>query len=387
MLSTACLAHSTIHIYELAVPAMLILIQREFSAGDLSMARIVTVFGLLFGLGALPAGWLVDRIGAKALLLTCLWGSAASVLAMAFSPSLVSFGLAAAGMGTLLSIYHPAGTAMISQIQPNSGKLFAIHGMAGNLGVATAGAIAGGLGQWLGWRGGLVGLSALGFVLGLIVLSLPNPRYRDAASRRGGGRLQDFVLLLSATALMGMVYRGMTTFLPKLFAVAGGDEVTRGTALAGLLTTSTLIIGLAGMWIAGRLLDRGWAPASVFLLGAVMQFPFLVGIGWIYRGALLPLAMGVAFFHFMTQPAGNQLVARLVPPGLRGLGYGIFFFLNFGVGAAGAVLAGWASERFELHGLFPVLALLLVPCALLLLTLRTLMARVPGAPRSGDAPA
>ncbi len=49
-------AHALVHVYELSVPALLILIQRDFLAGDFQMGKVVTLYGLLFGLGSLPAG-------------------------------------------------------------------------------------------------------------------------------------------------------------------------------------------------------------------------------------------------------------------------------------------------------------------------------------------
>jgi MFS family permease len=79
--------------------------------------------------------------------------------------------------------------------------------------------------------------------------------------------------------------------------------------------------------------------------------------------------MGVAFFHFLTQPAGNYMVADFTPPRLRGLGYGIYFFLSFGAGSVGAVLGGWISERAGLGRTFPVLAAVLLPSMLAMLVL------------------
>jgi MFS family permease len=69
----------------------------------------------------------------------------------------------------------------------------------------------------------------------------------------------------------------------------------------------------------------------------------------------------VAFFHFFTQPPANYLVAGFVPPRLRGLGYGVYFFVAFGTGSLGAAFGGWVSERAGLAQAFPALAVLLVP--------------------------
>ena len=141
VLWTTSLSHGLIHVYELAVPALLILIQADFSAGDFTMGRVVTLYGLLFGLGALPAGLLVDRLGSRVLLTVGLWGAAVCMAGMALSPSLGWFATWAGCMGLALSIYHPAGTSLITHSLKISGRVFATHGMVGNLGVAGASVI------------------------------------------------------------------------------------------------------------------------------------------------------------------------------------------------------------------------------------------------------
>jgi MFS family permease len=389
ILWTTSLSHGLIHIYELAVPALLILIQADFAAGDFAMGRIVTLYGLLFGLGALPAGFLVDRLGSRRLLTVCLWGAAVCTAGMAISPSLVSLAACAACMGLCLSIYHPAGTALITHSLPVSGRIFATHGMLGNLGVAGASVIAGTLGALFGWRWALGLLSLLGVVLGFRVSALPTPTVTEVRRLAGRGRWPGYVVLLVAMAFMGMVYRGMTTFLPKLFATRYASEASTGTAVGGLLTTLALLVGLLGMYVAGRAIDRGVRPARVFLIGAVVQMPFLLAIARAGGSGLLPLMMAVAFFHFFTQPPGNYLVAGFVPPRLRGVGYGLYFFVAFGTGSFGAAFGGWVSERYGLAQAFSALAFLLIPAigAALVLSFSRLGARPSEDPLRDDSSA
>jgi len=360
VLWTTSLSHGLIHIYELAIPALLILIQAEFVAGDFTMGRVVTIYGLLFGVGALPAGYLVDRFGSRFLLTGCLWGAAVCMAGMALSPTLATFTVCAGGMGLALSIYHPAGTALISHL-PVSGRIFATHGMAGNLGVAGASVIAGTLGALMGWRWAVGSLSILGLVLGLRVLTLRTPSVPEVRRRPGRGYWPGFVALLCAMGFLGMVYRGMTTFLPKLLATRYAAEGSSNTALGGLLTTLALLAGLLGMYVAGRAVDHGISPARVFLAGTLLQTPLLLAIAWVGGAGLLPMLMAVAFFHFTTQPAANYMVADFVPPRLRGLGYGVYFFIAFGTGSFGASFGGWVSERHGLDMALPALAFLLVP--------------------------
>jgi len=375
VLTTTCLSHGLIHVFELAVPPLLVLIQTEFGAGDLEMGQVVTLYGLLFGVGALPAGYLVDRFGSKALLIACLASASLALLGMALSPDLGLFTLSAALMGLGLSIYHPSGTALITQAIPLSGRVFALHGMAGTTGVAGAAVIAGSLGALFGWRWALGLLALAGLLLALRVLRLPKPRLHAAPVSRGRAPWARFSLLLVAAAFMGMVYRGMTTFLPKFFAVRYAANASSGTALGGALTTAALLVGLLGMYVAGRIADRGVGAAWVFMAAGLLQLPFLVAIGFTTGPTLLPLAMGVAFFHFMTQPVGNQLVAEFTPPTLRGMGYGVYFFMTFGAGSLGSTIAGWVSERVELAYAFPALAVVLVPSVLAMLSLAVLSSR------------
>jgi MFS family permease len=247
VLLTTCASHSLIHVYELAVPPLLLLIQAEFGAGDFRMGSVVTLYGLLFGLGALPAGWMVDRLGSKPLLVVCLWGASVSMAGMAVSPSLFWFAVCAACMGACLSIYHPAGTALLTHSVAVSGRVFAFHGMAGNTGVAGASLVAGVLGAAFGWRSALGILCVAGFLLGFVVLALPAPALHEIRARRGAGRWPSFLLLLVAAAFLGMVYRGMTTFLPKFLALEYTRDAGVGTAVGWALTTAALLVGLACM--------------------------------------------------------------------------------------------------------------------------------------------
>jgi len=375
VLITTCLSHSLIHVYELSIPALLWLIQSEFGTDDLQMGAVATAYALLFGLGALPAGWLVDRLGSKPLLVVCLWGGSVAMIGMALSPSIVTFAASAGAMGLALSIYHPAGTALITHAMTPTGRVFALHGMAGNLGVAGAGAIAGVLGALVGWRLAVGLLALVGLVLGVRALLLPAPELREIRSRPGRGDRTSFALLLLATTFMGMVYRGLTTFLPKFFAVSYSDEASAGTALGGTLTTVALLVGLGGMYVSGRLIDRGTHPARLFLAGALLQAPFLLVTGIAPGLSLVPLFMGVAFFHFFTQPAGNHLVADFTPPRLRGLGYGIYFLMTFGAGSLGASAGGWVSKHMGLRAAFPALTGFLVPPVLVMILLVWLLRR------------
>ena len=45
----------------------------------------------------------------------------------------------------------------------------------------------------------------------------------------------------------------------------------------------------------------------------------------------------------------------------RGLGYGISFFLSFGIGGIAPAICGWIAETYTLEMVFPMMALSLLP--------------------------
>ena len=76
-------AHALVHVYELALPSVEQEIAGEFFADNVEAGKAMTgklsnSWRLMWGLGAIVAGWLVDRFGSKKLLTVYLLGCAAT---------------------------------------------------------------------------------------------------------------------------------------------------------------------------------------------------------------------------------------------------------------------------------------------------------------------
>src|SRR5512147_451744 len=65
------LSHATNHLVMLIFPSVLLLVQREFDLTYLGLGMLANASLLPYGLGALPAGMLADRIGGTRVL--TLW--------------------------------------------------------------------------------------------------------------------------------------------------------------------------------------------------------------------------------------------------------------------------------------------------------------------------
>ena len=111
-------AHALVHVYELALPGVEQEIAAEFFADNVEAGKAMTgklsnSWRLMWGLGAIVAGWLVDRFGSKKLLAAYLLGCATTCAMAAATSQKSGLFIAMIAMGAFASIYHPAGLALI----------------------------------------------------------------------------------------------------------------------------------------------------------------------------------------------------------------------------------------------------------------------------------
>ena len=157
---------------------------------------------------------------------------------------------------------------------------------------------------------------------------------------------------LSAMSL-GLSYKGIMTFLPAYM----GEKVHIGfmnmdtVALGGTIATIALLSGALGQYTAGRLVDR-YKTEALYLISIFIGtiFVFLMANG---SGLLLVISAVIyAFFYFATQPIQNFLISNYLPTHRHGLGYGLHFFLTFGVGSTAAAVSGYLADHFGLQAVF-----------------------------------
>ena len=117
----------------------------------------------------------------------------------------------------------------------------------------------------------------------------------------------------------------------------------------------------------------GWRRAYVGVFFLTVPLLFIIG-----RLTDLPL-VGVtglfALLYFMNQPVGNAMIPSYTAPGSRGMAFGLFFFMAFGVGSIMGWIAGYVGERIDLSTIFTVLAACTLVSALLGIGLVTITSR------------
>ncbi len=175
-------AHFISHYYILLRAPLFVFIRADYGVSYTELGLAYVAFNVVTALLQTPAGFVVDRFGAKPLLIGgIVLGAVAIVVAAVVNPFWVfvaMFGLA----GLANTVYHPADYTLLSQgvSSERMAHAFSIHTFAGMLGGAAAPASLLLMGYNVaGWRGAFLGAAALGLIIAL-VLALS----RDLGARR-----------------------------------------------------------------------------------------------------------------------------------------------------------------------------------------------------------
>jgi MFS family permease len=354
-------SHGLVHLLEGVLPPLIPLLILEFNTDYFHLGMVVTVFSYAFGLGSLPAGILADRVGPRRLISLYLFGAGVLAVLVLGVRSLWTYGVIMGLIGMFCSTYHPASNTLISLAIKEKGKGFGIHGIAGSLGVAVVPVVSAWIAWAMGWRAPHVAFGVLAILVGFYSLTVPgrrpetNPGSFPVTEKKAGksvSLLNLIVFFLSATAL-GLTYKGIMTFLPTYM----GQKVQLGflhldtVALGGTVATLALLSGALGQYLAGRLTDR-YPPEKVYLGAVALGTIFVFMMAMTTNLVLVVSAILYAFFYFSTQPTQNYLLSRYLPTHRHGLGYGIQFFLTFGVGSTAAAVSGYLADRYGLESVF-----------------------------------
>lgn len=359
-------AHALVHVLEQSVASV-----EEVIVSDLNLELLQSgAFGfavrLPYGLGAFFAGMLADRFGGKRILVIYLIGAAFTALSFLLKGSADMLTAQMVILGSFLSMYHPAGLALLANntTLADRPRALGIHGVCGSLGIASAPFIAGIVMSVRpgDWRSYFVMLAALAGALGVLIhfLMKPTTEVVDKPSENKPAINDDpelrwqplpFALLVAGTALSGIVYAGVLHFLARYLSESGviGElenltglsipEEARGPYAAAI----ALVCGAAGQWTAGRIARPDRLPGLLVVV-YLLNVPFLL-LMWFATGWIrLPIASLWAFIHFMNQPIYNSLLPEFLPKHRRSVGFGFSNMLGFGCGAIGPLVMPWFDQ-------------------------------------------
>jgi len=347
------LVHAYSHACILSIPPLVLLLKEEFSTNLTLISLIITISGLLFGLGALPFGALSDRIGSLKVHKIGIALAIASCIGIYLSNSLWTFSLFLFMLGLASSTYHPSAFRLIStSFSKNVGRAFGINGMIGNIGQIGAPVASAFIAYNWGWRPVFLMLLAVGLLLaGLMTLTNEIPM-----ERKGRATIRDikiskgFLLAILVTMTAGLAYRGTTTMLPTYSSLIYGKD----TFEAGALVTLMLATGGISQLISGEVKDK-YGITKPFLLVSVMLFLSVLIIPFSGYNAFIIGLIAFGFAYFSINLYTNTLIGDITDSGLRGTYYGITFFTRFGLGFMAPFIVGFISDMYSIKYLFHII--------------------------------
>ena len=367
-------AHLVSHYYILLLAPLFVLIRDDFGVSYTELGLALAAFNAVTMVVQTPAGFLVDRVSARAVLTGGLLIGAAALVGAATLPSFWAFVAMFGLLGLGNSAYHPAGYALLSQrVSPvRMGRAYSLHTFAGMVGSAAAPPALFLLASQFGWRGAFLASAALGFAVAALLIVFGDPlsgpvsaHGRKAAGEEAGNGASlllspPILINLAFFALLALFSNGVQNFsVVALLDLYGTPLQVSNTALSGYLAMSAAGV-LAGGVLAARTNRHDHVAiaslvvfAAITLLIAFVELPAL---------ALVTLTGIAGLSNGVIMPARDLLVRAITPPGAFGK---VFGFVTSGFNIGGIVsplLFGWLLDHGNPRGVFIAAALLSLIC-------------------------
>jgi len=341
------LAHGTSHFFHLMLPPLFPWLMSEFALSYTEAGFLMTVFFVVSGIGQALAGFVVDRIGARPVLLFGVGtlGLSAVVLSLAGGYGGLLAAAAVAGLGN--SIFHPADFTLLNR-RVSSGRLghaFSVHGLTGNLGWAAGSVVMAGVAAASGWRSSALVAAVAGFaVLGLLLwrrrslADASEPAMAVTARQRQGAPPAALAFLGSGAVWLCFLFFLITTsafgvlqnYAPAILHNVYGMALPVATlGLTAYLLGSALGM-VAGGFIGSRFDDSDFVIAPSLALSALTSL--LLAFGLSPTMAILPLMALIGFGVGVAAPSRDLLVRRAATAQFGASAYGrVYGFVYSGL--------------------------------------------------------
>lgn len=373
--------HAYAHILTILYPTVVLALEPEWGMSYGELIQLMLWGQVLFGVAALPTGWLGDRWSAVGMMVVYFVGSGGAAVLAGFARNPLELGIGLTLIGLFASIYHPVGMAWLIRTAVNRGRALGANGMYGAVGLAVAPLIAGVLTDQISWRAAFIVPGATCVAIGLALLVAWRLGYVEETRNdlkplpepsRGDVVRAFFVLSLTMTCV-GLIGQAFSVILPKL-VTERLPELAGDTTGAGTLVMIVYLFAAMAQLVGGWLADR-FAMRSVYIVMFMLQIPVLFLASALVGWPLLGMSIAMVFINVAALPSENGLLARYTPGNWRATAYGAKFVLALGVSASAIPLSGWIFDAtggfFWLFILLGVLAAIVFAAAFLLPNDRT----------------
>ncbi len=342
------LAHGISHFFHMILAPLFPWLKEAFDLSYAELGLLMSAFFVVSGIGQALAGFVVDKIGARAVLffgIACL-GLSAIVLAIAPNYTVLMLGSMLAGLGN--SVFHPADYTILNKCV-STGRLshaFSVHGISGNLGWAAAPIFLVSLANLYHWRVALVAAAALPTIVLAILFAKrhliqtvshkqakePNPATANISAQTGQSseaslfhfmRLPAVWMCFLFFFMISMGIGGIQSFSPTALREVYGMSLAWATAgYSAYMLTSALGMVWGG-FIAAKTTDHDRTITVAFSFSAAIAL--LLATGWVSANMAVVLMGAVGLGAGIAGPSRDLLIRAASPKNATGRVYGVVY--------------------------------------------------------------
>ncbi|HTI87058.1 MAG TPA: MFS transporter [Alphaproteobacteria bacterium] len=363
VLSLVCGGHFVSHFYMMVLPPLFPLIHADLGLSYLDLGFLLTARYVATGVAQIPIGFMVDRFGAKIMLMAGLMvmvlGYALFALASNFWILLLFVVLGGAGD----SVFHPSNYSILnaSVSKDRMGRAFSVHTFSGHIGFAVGPAIILPIAVATDWRTAMMAAALFGFAVMCLLLSQWRVMREDGRAPAKTKGKDDtgagISVLLSRPVLLLFFFftiatlagNGISAFSVSALVQLGTPEALAGLPLSAFMLSSAFAV-LAGGLVADKDIPHDTFAALGFTAAAIV-IALIAAVPMPY--VLLVVAFGLAGFCLgVIRPARDLMVRDVAPAGSSGKVFGFVFSGQNVGGALAPPIYGALVEHADPHWVF-----------------------------------
>jgi MFS family permease len=339
------LAHGSSHFFHLVLPPMFPWLKNEFALSYAELGLLMSIFFVVSCVVQASSGFLVDRIGARPILISGV--GLLTLAALTYSQSngygMLILGAVIAGCGN--GVFHPVDYTLINHkiSTPNLPYAYSMHGVTGYLGWAAAPAFMVGITQLSNWRMAFLAAALLEAIILLILWLNKSYLFDDVKERNektdagahaanpGVAKEGTFAFLkLKAVWLCWIFFffSMASTSSLQSFAPSALFNLYQVPLVTGSYYITLLALGSAGgVLFGGYLAAKLQAPERIVssCLSLTILICLLLGTGLISLDLIPILFFIIGFGYGVVAPSRDLLVKTATPKGVAGRVYGIVY--------------------------------------------------------------